>query len=258
MMNIIGGNWKMNGDLASCESLAGDLRRTLGSHHGAEIVVFPPAAVLVPIQRKLANSAISVGAQDIHPKAKGAYTSGLSAPMVASIGCQWTLVGHSERREWFGDSDARVAEKLHAALEHGLKPILCIGETLAERQSGRTDAVLHRQLSSAFAGLGASELTQLVLAYEPVWAIGTGVTASPDQAQATHASIRAFVASELGDAFASALRIQYGGSVKPGNAAALMACPDINGALVGGASLDARDYAAIVRAATRQSPLGGA
>ena len=242
----------MNGDLASSETLAAELRRSLGSHHGAEAVVFPPAAFLVPVQRKLAGSSVSVGVQDIHPYAKGAYTSGISAPMAASAGATWTLVGHSERRTWFGDSDARVAEKLHAALEHGLKPILCIGETLDERQSGRTVDVLRRQLDTALDGLTAAALGDLVLAYEPVWAIGTGVTASPQQAQETHASVRAHVTSGLGEAFARALRIQYGGSVKPHNAAELMACPDIDGALVGGASLKALDFTSIVRAASKQ------
>jgi triosephosphate isomerase len=252
MKNIVGGNWKMNGDLAAAETLAAELRRSLGSHHGAEIVVFPPTPFIVPVHRKLAGSAVTVGAQDIHPHPKGAYTSGMSAAMAASAGCTWTLVGHSERRTWFGDSDKRVAEKLRAGLDLGLKVILCVGETLAERQSGQTMSVLHRQLDTAFGSLAAGALADLVLAYEPVWAIGTGVTATPAQAQETHAGIRAHVATHFGDGFAQALRIQYGGSVKPHNAAELMACADINGALVGGASLKALDFSAIVRAAAKQ------
>ncbi len=257
---IIGGNWKMNGTLASATRLAADVRNGLGSHHAADIVVFPPAPFLGVAQGKLAGSSVHVGAQDIHPMASGAYTSGTSAPMVESLGCRFTLVGHSERRAWFGDSDLRVAEKLSAALAAGLTPVLCVGETLAERDGGRTFDVVERQLDVALAAHGAAALSKLVVAYEPVWAIGTGRTATPEQAQEVHAFIRGRVSARLGDAFGAALRIQYGGSVKPANAAALMACPDIDGALVGGASLDARSFGQIVMAASKRSPAtaGGA
>ena len=253
---IVGGNWKMNGDLASAQQLAAAVRNSLGSHHGAQVVVFPPAPFLSVVHTRTRGSAVELGAQDIHPEAKGAYTSGVSAEMVRSIGCQWTLIGHSERRAWFGDSDTRVAEKLAVALTAGLHPVLCVGESLAERQQNRTFDVLGRQLDAALGSHRATALSELVIAYEPVWAIGTGLTASPEQAQEVHAWIRGRVAQGLGAPFAEALRVQYGGSVKPDNAAALAACPDIDGALVGGASLDARSFAQIVYAATRVSAGG--
>ncbi len=253
---IIGGNWKMNGTLGSVQQLAAGVRRSLGSHHGVDIVVFPPAPFLPVVQAKMAGSSVKVGAQDVHPEPSGAYTGGTSAPMVESLGCRFVLVGHSERRAWFGDSDQRVAQKLGAVLAAGLSPVLCVGETLAERDGGRTFAVIDRQLQ-ALGSHKAAALSGLVIAYEPVWAIGTGRTATPEQAQQVHAHIRGRIAERFDEAFAAALRIQYGGSVKPANAAALMACPDIDGALVGGASLDARAFGQIVRAASRQTPGSG-
>lgn len=254
---IIGGNWKMNGTLASAQPLAVELRNRLGSHHAADIVVFPPAVFLQMVQAKMAGSSVRVGAQDVHPMPAGAYTGGTSAAMVRSLGCRFALVGHSERRAWFGDSDARVAEKLAAVLAEGLTPVLCVGETLEERRAERTFDVVERQLDTALAAHRGPALAGLVVAYEPVWAIGTGLTATPDQAQPVHAHIRRFVAARLGEPFGAALRIQYGGSVKPDNAAALMACPDVDGALVGGASRDARAFAQIVLAASRPAPAGG-
>ncbi len=248
---IIGGNWKMNGTLSSARQLAADLRNALGSYHGVDIVVFPPAPFLPVVQSKLGGSGVQVGAQDVHPKASGAYTSGTSAPMVQSLGCSWTLVGHSERRAWFGDNDERVGHKLAAALAHGLNPVLCVGESRAEREGERTIHVIEQQLGSALATYDAGRLGSLVVAYEPVWAIGTGLTATPEQAQAVHAFIRGWLARRFGPAFGEAARIQYGGSVNADNAAALLACPDIDGALVGGASLDARSFAQIVYAASR-------
>ena len=246
---IIGGNWKMNGTLQSAEHLAHALRRGLGSFHGVEIVVFPPAPFLVPVHGVLRGSSMSVGSQDLHPEDSGAFTSGLSGAMVNSLGGRWTLVGHSERRAWFGDTDARVAAKLRAALRANLRPLLCVGETLAERDAGRTLDVCQRQLDTALQNHGAGALSELVVAYEPVWAIGTGRTATPEQAQQVHAFIRQHLAQTHGQAFATALRIQYGGSVKPSNARALLSCEDIDGALVGGASLDAQAFQSIVFAA---------
>jgi len=241
---IIGGNWKMNLDLSGASQLASGVRNQLGSHRAADVVIFPPAPFLAPVFSKIRGSAVALGAQDVHQQEKGAFTGAMSASMVTSVGCTWTLVGHSERRSVFGDSDGVVADKLGAALKAGLNPILCIGETLQERQSGRMNDVLGRQLDV----LSQHRSGALVIAYEPVWAIGTGVTATPKQAQDTHHWIRGRVASLCGSSFAKAVRIQYGGSVKPANAAEILACPDIDGALVGGASLDARSFFRIVMA----------
>lgn len=255
---IIGGNWKMNGTVTSAERLAGDLRNGLGSCHGADIVLFPPAPLLWPVQRKMRDSSIHVGAQDVHPEISGAYTSGTSAETVRSLGCTWALVGHSERRSWFGDDDQRVATKLATALSQGLNPILCVGETLGEREQQRTFDVLKRQLDSALSRHQSSALGALVIAYEPVWAIGTGVSATTEQVQETHGFIRSHLTAGLGEAFGSAVRIQYGGSVTPDNAPTLLACPDVDGALVGGASLNARSFTRIVYAASPQRPLASA
>ena len=248
---IIGGNWKMNPTLPVAERLARELRNRLGSHRGSQVAVFPPFVFIDLARRVFRYSALEVGAQDVHPLPRGAYTSGVSAEMLVSMGCTRVLVGHSERRAWFGDTDVRVAEKLAAVLGAGLAPVLCVGETLAERQSGTTESVLARQLETALAAHKAAALSKLVIAYEPVWAIGTGVTATPEQAQATHAFVRSHVGRHFGAAFADALRIQYGGSVNAENAAALLGCADIDGALVGGASLDAGAFTAIARAGAR-------
>ena len=248
----------MNGTLRSAQALASDVRNKLGSAHGADVVVFPPTVFMGAVHGVLRGGSVKVGAQDIHPESKGAYTSGTSAEMVTSMGCGWTLIGHSERRGWFGDSDARVAAKLAAALRQGLSPILCVGESLAERERGQTISVVARQLDSALGAHKADALGTLVIAYEPVWAIGTGLTATPEQAQEVHAAIRAHLAATHGEGLSSAVRIQYGGSVSPDNAAALLACPDIDGALVGGASLDAMKFTRIVRAATRTPIIPGA
>ena len=249
---IIAGNWKMHLTLTASDQLASELRNRLGSHRGSRLVVFPPFPYLATVRRKLQESAIEVGAQDLHPMPQGAYTSGVSGEMIRSIGCGWVLIGHSERRAWFGDSEARVADKLTRALAVGLRPVLCIGESLDERRAGSTHAVLARQIDSALADHKAGDLATLVLAYEPVWAIGTGVTATPEQAQESHAFIRAHVASQLGAAFAESLCVQYGGSVNADNAAALLKCADIDGALVGGASLDVRAFARIAQAGARK------
>ncbi len=247
---VIGGNWKMNLELDAALRLAGDLRGKLGSQRGARLLVFPPFPYLFPVLAKLRDSAFEVGAQDVHAKASGAFTSGVSASMVRSLGCTSVLVGHSERRSVFGDTDAIVADKLRAVLGEGLFPVFCIGETLAERQAGRTFDVLARQLTVLEAHAPAA-LARLVIAYEPVWAIGTGVTATPAQAQEVHAQIRGWVAGHLSAEFAARVPIQYGGSVNGDNAAALLAGPDIDGALVGGASLDVMAFSKIVLAAAR-------
>jgi triosephosphate isomerase len=248
---IIGGNWKKHLDLQGANDLASALRNRIGSHRAAQVVVYPPFPLLHPVFGKLRDSAIGVGAQDLHPGSEGAYTSAVSGRMLRSVGCTSVLVGHSERRSVFGDSDQVVADKLSAALDAGLDPVLCIGETLDERRASRTFEVLARQIEVALSGRRAAHLGRLVIAYEPVWAIGTGVTATPEQAQEAHAWIRGRTGAMFGPAFAGTLRIQYGGSVKPGNAAGLISQPDIDGALVGGASLDAASFIGIVLACSR-------
>ncbi len=243
---LIGGNWKCHTVLEEATRLASEVRRRVERYRDVDVVVFPPYPFLAPVARVLDGSRVALGAQDCHDRDRGAFTSAVSAPMIASVGATWVLVGHSERRRVFGDTDEIVAAKLRRALEAGLRPVLCIGETLDEREAGRTHAVLERQLDSALGGLSEEHLGRMALAYEPVWAIGTGRTATPAQAQDAHAFVREWLASRVGSAVAAAMRIQYGGSVKPGNVDELMACPDVDGALVGGASLDAEAFARIV------------
>jgi triosephosphate isomerase len=246
---IIGGNWKMHLQLGEAEALARGVRNHLSSRGpDPEVVIFPPAPFLAPVARQLRESRVGLGAQDLHSEDKGAYTGAVSGGMLTSVGCSHVLIGHSERRHVFGDSHDAVAAKLRAALRHDLRPVLCVGEQLEERETGRTEAVIATQLSTALQGLGGNALSTLVIAYEPVWAIGTGKTATPALAQAVHAAIRGWLAERFSAAFAADMRIQYGGSVKPANAAELLAQPDIDGALVGGASLKVDDFIAITRA----------
>lgn len=245
---MTGGNWKMHTTLPEALALAGDVRHRLGSQRLGDVVIFPPFPFLQPVAEKMAGSQVTVGAQDLHFEPKGAFTGAVSAAMLASVGCTHVLCGHSERRAIFGDSNAIVGKKLTAAIAAGLKPVLCVGEQLAERQNGTTFAIVDAQLEAGLAGQTAQTLQNLVIAYEPVWAIGTGLTASPEQAQEVHAHIRGWLGAKLGKDFAQQCRIQYGGSVKGANAAGLFAMPDIDGMLVGGASLTADEFAAIVRA----------
>ena len=244
----------MNLDLPGAEGLAAEVRARLGSNRVVDVVVFPSAPYLSPVFKKIRGSAVALGAQDIHWEPSGAFTGAMGGAMAASVGCRWVLVGHSERRTVFGDTDEVVGKKLQAALAHGLSPVLCVGETLDERRGGRTFAVLERQLD-VLASHRPAALSSLVIAYEPVWAIGTGVSATPDEAQEVHSWIRARVATVCGSGLADAVRIQYGGSVKPENAAQILACPDIDGALVGGASLQARSFYRIVMAGAAATSL---
>jgi len=213
-----------------------------------QVAVFPTALSIHAALPALAGSGIGVGVQEIATEAQGAYTGCNSGPMARELGCEFALVGHSERRQLFGETDAGVCAKVRTALQSGLLPIVCIGETLAEREAGQVDAVVHRQLAAAVDGLAHDQLASLTLAYEPVWAIGTGVVATPAQAQEVHASLRAWLRAHYPAFIADEMRIQYGGSVKPTNAQALLSCPDIDGALVGGASLKAASFAGIVAA----------
>mgnify|MGYP002737477891 CR=1 FL=1 len=243
---LVAGNWKMHGSLAENEALlAGVLAGMANVKAGVAVCV--PFPYLAQTQARLAGSAVAWGAQNLSEHGKGAFTGEVSAAMLNDFGCRYVVVGHSERRVLYGESDAVVAAKYAAAQAAGLTPILCVGETLAEREGGITEAVVGRQLDAVLGTSGVGSLGDAVIAYEPVWAIGTGKTASPEQAQAVHAFIRAKIRS-LDAAIADNLVIQYGGSVKGSNAAELFAQPDIDGGLIGGASLNAEDFLAICRA----------
>jgi len=213
-----------------------------------EVLLIPPFTSLERASRRLKGTAISLGAQDLHHETQGAFTGAVSGEMIRESGCQYVLVGHSERRHLFGDDDGAIRRKLRAALAARLRPILCIGETLEERRSGRTGRVLDAQLAAALDGVSREEMTRLTIAYEPVWAIGTGETATPAQAQQAIADIRRKLAERFGGEIAAKTRLLYGGSVKPENAADLLCQPDVDGALVGGASLDPQAFARIAQA----------
>jgi triosephosphate isomerase len=243
---LIAGNWKMHGSLAENETLLSGILAGMGDVK-AGVAVCVPFPYLAQAQAKLAGSAISWGAQNLSQQPKGAFTGEVSASMLKEFGCAYVIVGHSERRAIYGESDALVAEKFAAAQAAGLTPILCVGETLAEREGCITEAVVARQLDAVIAKCGVASLAKAVVAYEPVWAIGTGVTASPDQAQAVHAFIRGKVHA-LDAAVGDGLLIQYGGSMKANNAVELLGQPDIDGGLIGGAALNAQEFLAICRA----------
>lgn len=241
---LVVGNWKMNGSRAANSALLAELRQA--GPLAAELAVCPPAVFLADAATALKGSEVSWGGQDCSAHEPGAYTGEVAAVMLQELGCRYVISGHSERRTLHAESDQLVADKAKAALAHGLTPIVCVGETLSEREAGRTNEVVKRQLSAVIHTLGPC-IAQVVVAYEPVWAIGTGRTATPGQAQEVHALLRA----QLGAATpqASAMRLLYGGSVKPDNAAVLFSQADIDGGLIGGASLKAADFLAIARAA---------
>jgi triosephosphate isomerase len=245
---LVAGNWKMNGNLASNQALLESMVPALASVAGMACAVCVPFPYLAQVRQMLRPTGIAWGAQDVCQYGNGAYTGGVSAAMLADFGCRYVIVGHSERRSVFGEADAVVAAKFEAALKAGLTPILCVGETLAEREAGVMEKVVARQLDAVVARSGVKALAKAVVAYEPVWAIGTGKTATPDQAQAVHAFIRGRVAA-ADQAVAAALLILYGGSVKAANSAQLFGMPDIDGGLIGGAALVADEFIAICRAA---------
>jgi triosephosphate isomerase len=246
---LVVGNWKLHGSLAANEALARSLTRNIPANGLAACAVCVPYPYLAQVQGLLQGTAIGWGSQDVSRFEQGAYTGEVSARMLVELGCRYAIVGHSERRTLFGDTDAIVVEKFAAARRAGLTPIFCVGETLAERESGATEKVLERQVRALTAKCGAQEVAGGVIAYEPVWAIGTGRTATAQQAGEAHAFIRGLVASQDGRV-AESIRILYGGSVKAANAAELFAMPDVDGGLVGGASLVAEEFVAIWRAAT--------
>jgi triosephosphate isomerase len=246
---IVAANWKLNGSRASNRALLTAIRAGLSPAPAAEIVVCPPFVYLAETAEALSGSGIALGAQDVAIESAGAYTGEVSAGMLLDVGCRFVIVGHSERRSLYGESDEVVARKAAAAAGAGLQPIICIGESLADREAGRTLAVTGRQLRAVLDIAGPDACRKGVIAYEPVWAIGTGRTATPQQAQEVHAAIRALVA-ERDATMAASLRILYGGSVKGSNADDLFGMADIDGGLIGGASLNAADFLAICNAAT--------
>jgi triosephosphate isomerase len=251
--SIVAGNWKMNLDAAKARSLTQAVAGRAGEAAGVDLVLCPPALYATTVATALGldgatPSGIALGGQNAHDKESGAFTGEVAPGMLRDIGCRYCILGHSERRTLFGETDATVNAKVKAVLAAGLTPIVCVGESLEERESGRTEAVVSEQVLGSLAGIPASDLAKIVVAYEPVWAIGTGKVATPKQAQDVHALVRSLLARLSSPAVADTIRIQYGGSVKPDNAAELAACPDIDGALVGGASLKADDFLAIARA----------
>ncbi|WFR78247.1 triose-phosphate isomerase [Janthinobacterium rivuli] len=244
---LVVGNWKMNGSRTSNAVLLSEIVAGLAAS-GAASAVCVPAPYLAQCQAQLAGTALGWGAQDVSAHASGAYTGEISTAMLQDFGCGYVVIGHSERRAYHGESDAQVAAKTVAALAAGITPIVCIGETLAQREAGQTNAVVAQQLGAVLAAISADDVAKLVLAYEPVWAIGTGKTATPQMAQDVHQVLRAQLVAKNAVA-ATGVQILYGGSMKPENAKELMAMPDIDGGLIGGAALKAADFLAIIHAA---------
>ena len=246
---FVAGNWKMYTTLATARALAKAVVEGLGGETRVRVAVCPPAPYLAAVADVLRGAPVELGGQNCYTEKEGAFTGEVSPTMLADVGCKDVILGHSERRHKLGETDAFINRKVHAALAAGLHVILCLGETLDERKTNNTEAVLDSQLAGSLAGLDAAGLRRMVLAYEPVWAIGTGVNATPEQAQQAHAYIRRRIGERFGEEAARSLPIQYGGSVKPENAAALLHEPDVDGGLIGGASLKADQFVAIVRAA---------
>ena len=244
---FIAGNWKMNKTVSEAEAFIASLLPRVSTADGVDVALCVPFTDLQALVDSTRGSRVEVYAQNMHQAPSGAFTGEVSAPMLVELDVHGVVLGHSERRQLFGDTDEWVARKAEAALRADLTPIVCVGETLAEREAGTTLTVVERQVRTALSSLGPAALRRIVVAYEPVWAIGTGKVATPDQAQEIHRAIRGMLAAQGGPEIAAAVRILYGGSVKPDNIDALMAQPDLDGALVGGASLQAADFARIVR-----------
>ena len=251
---LVVGNWKMHNDLAQARTLMHDLRDRIAGTDGVDAAVCPPFTLLYPMNKEIDGTVIRLGAQNCHFERQGAFTGEISPPMLKAAGCTYVIVGHSERRQHFGETGCVLKKKVRSAQAAGLHVIYCVGETLDQREADQTETVIEQQLYDVLdRQVDAGVLT---LAYEPVWAIGTGRTATPEQAQSVHAFIRAKLGGIFGETAALGLRILYGGSVKPGNAADLMACADVDGGLVGGACLVAADFAAIIQAAQNCSVSG--
>lgn len=249
---IIAGNWKLNKTIKEAIELVTLLKRQVGDIQNVEVVVCPPYTALSSVAEILVDSEIKLGAQDVYWEEKGAFTGEVSSTMLKDAGAQYVIIGHSERRQFFHETDETVNKKTKAALKSGLTPIVCVGESLAERESDKTFKVIETQLKGSLANLSAQEMKALVIAYEPVWAIGTGKVATPGQAEEVHGFIRKELWKTFGQEAAEGTRILYGGSVKADNAASLMQEPDIDGALVGGASLEAAGFSEIVKSSSIQ------
>ncbi|MDD5424321.1 MAG: triose-phosphate isomerase [Candidatus Omnitrophica bacterium] len=248
---IIAGNWKMYKTAGEALELVNGLKAELKGESAVDIVVCPPFTAIAKAAEVLKGSNIAYGAQDVYWEEEGAFTGEVAPKMLTDLGCGFCIVGHSERRTYFGETNETVNKKVKAALKHGLTPIMCVGERLEERDSGKTFDVVKDHIEGGLAGFTKEDALKIVIAYEPVWAIGTGRTATPEQAQEVHKHIRSLLGKMFGEEVSSKVRIQYGGSVKPDNVKAIMAGEDIDGALVGGASLKVKDFAEIVRQSKR-------
>ena len=244
---IIAGNWKMNKTSTEACDLAAKLIPLLADVQDREIILAPPFTALRTVGGAIKGTNMALSAQNLFWEDKGAYTGEISAEMLLDLGCRYVIIGHSERRRYFGETDDTVNKKTHHAMKKGLLPIVCVGESLSEREAGKANEVIARQLLGAFKGMTADEMLKIIIAYEPVWAIGTGKTATPEQAEDVHEFIRRKISTMYSSDIADPLRIQYGGSVTPQNVSSLMAMPDIDGALVGGASLNPESFAALVK-----------
>lgn len=244
---IIAGNWKMNKDVGEAVALTKEIKSKLKSND-VDVVLCPPFTNLYAVNEVLVGSSIELGAQDVFWEESGAFTGQVSADMLKSVGCSYVIIGHSERRQYFGETDETVNKKIKKAIEKDVIPIVCVGELLQEREAGLTNKVVEKQIRGAFSGIDKKEAENIVIAYEPVWAIGTGKVATPDQAQDVHKKIRDLLEMLYDQELAKKVRIQYGGSMKPSNAAELLSQPDIDGGLIGGASLDADSFLGIVNA----------
>jgi triosephosphate isomerase len=244
---FIAGNWKMFTTAATARALAAGVVKGASEVEGVQIAVCPPFPYLLTVAEALRGSSVMLGAQNLYPASEGAFTGEVSPTMLVDVGCKYVILGHSERRHVLGENDTLINRKVHAALAAELDVIFCVGETLQQRQAGETEKILEQQMTAGLAGVAASAMGRVVIAYEPVWAIGTGQNATPEQAQLAHVFLRGKAATMFGADVAQDLTIQYGGSVKPENAASLLVQPDVDGALVGGASLKAEQFLAIVR-----------
>lgn len=262
---FVAGNWKMNMDLAGARALVAGIAEGIGPSRKIDVAICPPSVYLFPMAKAIAETTIALGAQNCWSEPSGAFTGEISAAMVMETGCHYVILGHSERRNTIGPKDANgniagesnemIAAKVRAVFDNGMIPIVCIGETLAQRDANETEQVLSSQLAGSLASVRPEEAATLVIAYEPVWAIGTGRTATTEQAQSAHAHIRGQLVERYGAQSANAIRIQYGGSVKPDNAFDLMRCQDVDGALVGGASLKPNDFVKIIQETIRANDL---
>lgn len=243
---LIAGNWKMNTDLEDARDLAAGIADAITDPDPVQVAICPPFVSLEAVGEELKGTPVQLGAQNMHFEEEGAYTGEVSASMLQSVGCRYAILGHSERRQYFGEDDELVSQKVRQALRSELVPIICVGESQEQRNDGRAGEVVGSQVEAALAGVEFNGADDLVIAYEPIWAIGTGETATPEQAQEMHALIREFLRERFGDTTGGSMDILYGGSMKPHNAEELLAEPDVDGGLVGGASLQAADFAAIV------------